>query len=42
LEAIAVKREALAGLGDGLGFVDDEAGDGDGFFVGQVPVHGAV
>jgi hypothetical protein len=42
LKAIAVKGEALAGFGDGLGFVDDEAGDGDGFFVGQIPIHRAI
>ena len=42
LEAEAVEGEGLAGAGDRLGLVDDEAGDGVGLLVGERPVEGAV
>src|SRR5581483_3154558 len=42
LEAKAVKSEALPGLGNRSGLMDDETRDGGGFLIRQLPVHGAV
>src|SRR5262249_31456696 len=39
LEPVAVECEDLAGLGDGLGLVDPQAGHGGWLLVGQVPIH---
>src|SRR5947207_9351692 len=41
-EAVAVERESLAGLGDGLRLMDDETGDGGRLLVRQRPVHLAI
>src|SRR5271166_1949251 len=42
LKPETVEGEGLPRLGNGAGFMNDEAGDSRGLFVGQVPVHGAV
>ena len=42
LETVAVKSEALTGLGNGLRFVNDQARHGDGLFVRQIPIHRPV
>src|SRR5262249_30053600 len=42
LKPEAVEREALARLRDRAGLVNDEPGDGSGFLVRQIPIHGTV
>ncbi len=42
LEPVAMEGEYLAGLGNGLGFVDHKSGDGGRLIVGQVPIQMAI